>query len=402
MADKDFVLLSELNKKTYADQAKWFLNTTWNERFATDEAAREQIWTFTHNMIKLDKINGARGSGLPELTAHIFLEKNSETQTWTEFRDKMRDIGFEHKNVSLLNFLIFNFKLDHHVLVNSTSGLDEDAEAKIAEAQEKLDQAQAALEACIVAKAEADQAASEAADALAAQEAAEAEVKAGLEAIQAEEAKKAARLAKLKAMSENEKFGQVKRGRAFQEFKQLEGEDPLPLRKAKIEQKAKVRKMKRLTKACAKAQKRADKAAENAAAAVKEARDALEAAEQFVSEVKASCKGGTNDGILWWMDRELVEARKYLPKGKAAALERRVKRQQKALKKKKKAAKLSSTGGASTGKLMLEIGGAGKKPLKKTETRGEGVSDAVKAAFVADANNEPTEDPEEEEVPAAE
>ena len=58
----------------------------------------------------------------------------------------MREIGFEHKLVSLLNFFIFNYKLDYHKLVNTVSGLDADAEAKIAEAQAKMDEAQDALE----------------------------------------------------------------------------------------------------------------------------------------------------------------------------------------------------------------------------------------------------------------
>ena len=62
------------------------------------------------------------------------------------------------------------------------------------------------------------------------------QVKAGLEAIQAAEEKKAKQLAKLKARSEDDSLGVVKKGKAFQEFKKLEGEDPLPLREAKIKQ----------------------------------------------------------------------------------------------------------------------------------------------------------------------
>ena len=91
--------------------------------------------------------------------------------------------------------------------------------------------------------------------------------------------------------------------------------------------------MKRATKACQKAEKKAVAAKEVAEQAVKDARAALEAAEIFVAETKAACAGGSNDGVFWWMDRELAEARKYLPKGKAAALERKVRRQQKNLKK---------------------------------------------------------------------
>ena len=393
--DKDHALLAELNTKTYANQAKWFLNTLWGERFADDEKAREQIWTFCHNMIKLDKVKGAKGCGLSEIVAHIFLEKNSDSQTWTEFRDKMREIGFEHKLVSLLNFLIFNFKLDFRKLVNTVSGLDEDADLKIQEAQDKMDEAQEKLDACVAAEAEAAAAADKAAKALKEQQEAEAEVKAGLEAIEAEESKKAKLMAKLKARSEDDNLGVVKKGKAFQEYKKLEGEDPLPLREAKIKQGAKVRKMKRATKACKKAEKKAVEAREAAEKAVEEARKALSEAEDFLAEVKASCAGGTNDGVLWWMDRELTEARKYLPKGKAAALAKKIKKANGKLAKKGKGKKGKTTTAAQSGALMMEIGGGAKNvELKHTETRGEGVSEAVKAAFVADAKGEPVEEEE--------
>jgi hypothetical protein len=397
MAGKDHDLLAELNTKTYANQAKWFLNTLWGDRFESNADAREEVWNFTQNMIKLDKIKGKKGSGLTEIIAHIFLEKNTETQTWTEFRDKMREIGFEHAQVSLLNFFIFNYKLDASKLVNSVSGMDEDAEVQIQKAQDKLDAAQQALDTSVLAEAESKEAANEAAKALAAQQQAESAVKAGMEAIKAEEEKKAKKLAKLKARSENESLGTVKMGVAFQQFKRLEGEDPLPLRKAKLEQGAKVRKMKKATKKLKKAEAKAQAKKEAAIKAVQDARDALAAAETFLVEVKAACSGGSNDGILWWMDRELTEARKYLPKGKAAAMERRVKKQQKKLKRRNKNKKAGSVTAAQSGNLMMEIEGEKKKELKKTETRGEGVSDAVKAAFVADANGEAVHD--EEVVP---
>ena len=72
MADQ--AKLAELNNKTYANQAKWFLNALWNDKFANDEAEREKVWVFCQNMVKLDKVNGAKGSGLTEIVAHIFLE----------------------------------------------------------------------------------------------------------------------------------------------------------------------------------------------------------------------------------------------------------------------------------------------------------------------------------------
>jgi hypothetical protein len=48
--------------------------------------------------------------------------------------------------------------------------------------------------------------------------------------------------------------------------------------------------------------------------AMKEAEERLQEAEKLLEEVKA--KSGTPFGSIWWMERELKEAQKYLPKRK--------------------------------------------------------------------------------------
>merc|ERR1712210_76051 len=99
------------------------------------------------------------------------------------------------------------------------------------------------------------------------------EVKAGLAKIQAEEDKRARYIAKKKALAEDESLSTVKRGKAFNEMKQAQGEDPLPLRKAKLEQKAAVRR------------------------AVK----AVNAASKIVSKLAAELgSSGVGEGTLWW------------------------------------------------------------------------------------------------------
>merc|ERR1712157_321849 len=117
--------------------------------------------------------------------------------------------------------------------------------------------------------------------------------------------------------------GTVKRGKAFQQMKQAEGEDPLPLRKAKLEQQAKVRKAKKASRIAAKRAKKATEAAEKAAAAAKEAEAAFEQASNTVQELAASL-GGAGEGTLWWMDRELIEAAQFLPKSKQRALKKKL------------------------------------------------------------------------------
>ena len=101
----------------------------------------------------------------------------------------------------------------------------------------------------------------------------------------------------------------------------LLSEDPLPLRKAKINQAAAVKKCERATKAAeAAAAKAADAesaavAAENAAeAAAAEAEKKLQEAIDFLEEEKQ--KGGVAQGDIWWMQREITEKKKYLPASK--------------------------------------------------------------------------------------
>jgi len=84
----------------------------------------------------------------------------------------------------------------------------------------------------------------------------------------------------------------VKQGKAKNELAQLKGEDPLPLRKAKLTLSA--------------ALKRAEKATAAAEAAFAEAEAQLEAIKK--------AGGGVAQGRIWWMERELTEKKKYMPK----------------------------------------------------------------------------------------
>ncbi len=52
-------------------------------------------------------------------------------------------------------------------------------------------------------------------------------------------------------------------------------------------------------------------AREAAESSLKSAEEAFDAADKFLAEVKS--KIGSSKGALWWIDRDLQEARKYLP-----------------------------------------------------------------------------------------
>ena len=79
-------------------------------------------------------------------SAHIFLEKNIEALTVKKMRQVLKEIDVDfNQKVSLTEFLIFNYKIDYHYLVNAVVD-DKESEALIALANEKLAAAQAALE----------------------------------------------------------------------------------------------------------------------------------------------------------------------------------------------------------------------------------------------------------------
>jgi len=101
----------------------------------------------------------------------------------------------------------------------------------------------------------------------------------------------------------------------------LKGENPLPLRKAKITQEAALRKCEKERKAAQAAlaelqvkTAEAEEKTRNVEAAVRETEAKFQEARDFLEEVKA--KGGAALGAIWWMERELKEAQKYLPKKK--------------------------------------------------------------------------------------
>ena len=164
-------------------------------------------------MIKLDD-KQTKGCHLDEIKSHLFIEKSGAATTWVKFRDVMRKIDKDYNNhMSLTEFFIFIHKRDWKDLIKRDTVYDKAAQDALDEANAALDQSRAAMM----------------------------EVKAGLAKIQEEEDKKARYIAKKKAIADDTNLSTVKRGKAFNEMKQAEAEDPLPLRKAKLEQKAAVR-----------------------------------------------------------------------------------------------------------------------------------------------------------------
>lgn len=65
--------LSEVTRKTYADQAKWYLNAFWTSG-AQEEA--ENVWAFAQKFIELDHEKKKNGNELDEFWSHkyVFLD----------------------------------------------------------------------------------------------------------------------------------------------------------------------------------------------------------------------------------------------------------------------------------------------------------------------------------------
>ena len=74
------------------------------------------------------------------------------------------------------------------------------------------------------------------------------------------------------------------------------------------------RKVEKERKAAQAATAAAEEQTQRVEAACAETEAAYKEAEDFLNQAKK--KSGTAQGVIWWMERELKEAQKYLPKKK--------------------------------------------------------------------------------------
>jgi len=324
---------SEIVSKKYSDQAIWFLNGFWDDV----QGNAEDVWKWVELFSELDQDKKGDGCELDEFWSHKFLESLGETMTVIEMREKFRTIDVDfNKRMSLIEFLSYHFKKSIQDVIDAPQGDNQEeieaAQAAVEAAQkavddmvERLNEATSASDAADAAAAKA-KAASDAAEAAAAPyRAAVAENEKALEELHAQEKAYQDKKAALEKTKNDMSIGVVKRNKAANELDQLLGEDPLPLRKAKINQEATVRKMEKAAKpfneasAKAEAAKNEAEAKANAAAeakaqaeaAVREAESMLQAAVDALQEAKK--KGGVAHGAIWWMERAIEEKKKYMP-----------------------------------------------------------------------------------------
>jgi chromosome segregation ATPase len=295
------------------------------------------------------------GKDLDEFNAHRFLEKVQETKTVKELREQLKAIDLDfNKRMAMLEYLLFRYKKGVAEFVARPQGDNtkelEKAEAMLAEVQQAFDEAtrtaDEAKKSAEIARKRAEEAAAAAAEAAAraaeaAARAAEAaaaadEQRAALAEVQSQEDARNNKTKELTAKSEDQSIGLVTRNKAKNELAQHLAEDPLPLRKAKITLEAANRKAEKAKAAADAAKAQADNAkaqadsskaqadaahadAENdaaaAEAAVADAEKKVQAAEAYLAEVKAA-SGGSGQGSVWWLERELAEKKKFMPKSR--------------------------------------------------------------------------------------
>jgi len=337
-------------QKTYSQQAQFFLNAFWPEIQNT----AEDIWRHWVKIKELDRLqyNGlppakkpehySEGNSLDEFWSHKFLESIGKTLSVVDFRQEFKKIDANSdKNMGLVEFLVWEYKQSVHELMQRPQGGEsgevikakamlEEVEARSKAANTALEQAsyteataKRSKEAAIISATEATKTAKAAAVAAAEQQSA-------VDALKSQEACYASKTAELQAKAE---VGGVSGMRAKNELAQHLGEDPLPLRKAKLTAEAAAKKTDKANQLAQSAKEAAEKdriAAEAAADAaeqdriaaehaVGECENALAAAEAYLEEQKAKGTGATH-GTFWWLDRELAERKKFMPKSGNAKL----------------------------------------------------------------------------------
>lgn len=287
---------ADLTALPYKNQAVWFLNGFWSE-FDDGSKVGNETYDLLEKFVDLDP-NGKEGKELDEFNAHRILEMHDQTLSAIKMREALRTIDLDSNNkMALIEFLVWQHKKTPEATVNAPQGENQEAmaaaEQKMAEVQAALDDLQPKLEA--------------ATQAFNIVKAAEDEVAAAVAELKAQEEAYAAKVAELERKSTDTSTGIVTRNKAAAELAQLKAEDPLPLRKAKITQEAALRKAEKARVAAEEPKRRLEEAYAELESKMQEAVDELEQAKRA---------GGRAHGALFWMERDLFEADKSLPRAK--------------------------------------------------------------------------------------
>jgi len=180
------------------------------------------------------------GNELDEFLSHKFLEDIGETLTVLQLREKLRQIDLDmNKKMAITEYLLFKFNKQVGDLVNAPQSSNKD---EIEKAQKMVEDAKSKLEELLQKLEEQKKALIEQKRLEEELKKAEAENKAALEELHKQEKEYNDKVSSLEAKSTDSSLSTVQKNKAANELQQLKSEDPLPLRKAKINQGATVRK----------------------------------------------------------------------------------------------------------------------------------------------------------------
>jgi len=265
----DLEKLECLNQKNFKEQAIWILNALFIKEKDADAPNVRQVKKM---FVEMEKENGENGCDLDQFGVHQVLERQANQQTFQQLRNHLRSVGVtQFKKIGMASFLIWQLKMDIKDTVNAPQGsnsaeLDkakkmlEEVTQLFEETKVKFDEAKVKKEEAIAGEKKSKEAAGKA------KQATETAKKAAEDATRsAEEAQKSANAAaekqnesiaadnevqkaldgvneqenaKTRKMEELEKKIDtgtlVQKNTAKNELEQLQKEDSLPLRKAKI------------------------------------------------------------------------------------------------------------------------------------------------------------------------
>jgi len=293
--------------KTYSEQAKFFMNAFWG--YGVDKEA-ENIWKFAQKCIELDTDKKKNGNELDEFKAHKFLEDIGETKTVVELRETLRKIDIDmNKRMALVEYLIFKYSKKVEDLVSNPQGdpkqLDE-AQAKLNAVMDALQELQTQLE-----QQQQDLELQRQAEAVVKQ--AETELKIAVDDLNKQEQDYHNQINALETKAKDQNVALVARRTAENTLAQLKQGDPLPLRKAKITQEAALRRVEKERKKAEEATRALEEQKKKVEATLRDTEKKVQEATEYVEKVK---KNAVPSGSIWWIERELKDAQRFLPQKK--------------------------------------------------------------------------------------
>jgi len=305
----------ELVKKTHTQQAIWWLNGFWG----TLEEDKERIWDMVHIMIEIEcgeqkrygklKWEEKEGSALNPSESHRFLKRMNE-KTLTA---KHLDVD-KNKMLALSEYLAGKYEKGIEEIVEAPQGGEAAVEA-LNKAKAAVSHATSALNKAVDEEANAKTALDQKKESSKASNEARIAVNKAVAEVERLEKDRSDNITKLKHKSYNKDLPMMEQQKAQRELKKAQEEDTPNLLKAKLTQKSALKKSKKAEKAAAKEEKKSKSDVEVAAKAREEALKSVQEAEDIFTDLKKNGDGIAH-GEIWWMEKELSERTKFMPKGR--------------------------------------------------------------------------------------